>query len=140
MKRNLIDERTERINGTVSFYILILTQLALVGVMVYKRYFLGLPETAYSEISWIALVSMAGYWAVRLFLSGILPVLSFRKMILIYFGLVAMISIPTYLIHGWPEKEHWFEVLYPLIGAAIVLGIYSLVAYLGKRRVDRLNE
>lgn len=138
MKQTLVDERTEQINGMVSFFCLMLTQLALVGVTLYKRYFLGLPPAAYAEITWIAGLSMASYWAIRLYLSGILPVISFRAMLAIYAFLVAAISIPTYFIHGWPAPERWFEVLYPFAGVAVVLGFYSLVAYLGKRRLEQM--
>jgi len=138
MKRRFLDERTEHINGLVSFFFLMLTQLALVGVMVYKRYILGLPPEAYAEITWIAGLSMAGYWAIRLYLSGILPQFSLKKMLVIYFLLTAAISIPTYFIHGWPAAERWYEVLYPFIGVAVLLGFYSLVAYLGKRRLEKM--
>ncbi len=138
MKHIFVDERTEQINGLVSFLCLLLTQLALVGVVVYKRYFLGLPQAAYAEISWIAGLSMGGYWAIRLYLSGILPVIRFKKMLMIYILLVAFIFIPTYLIHGWPEADRWYEVLYPFGGVAVVLGFYSLVAYLGKRRLEQM--
>ncbi len=138
MKRTFIDERTEHINGLVSFYCLLVTQLALVGVMVYKRYVLGLPPQAYAEIIWISVLSMASYWAIRLYLSGILPVISFGKMLVIYLIAVTAIFIPTYFIHGWPEKARWYEVLYPFIGVAVVLGFYSLVAYLGKRRLEKM--
>lgn len=138
MKRVFVDERTEHINGLVSFSCLMLTQLALVGVMVYKRYFLGLPPEAYAEITWIAGLSMGGYWALRLYLSGILPVISFKKILAIYVVLVAVIFIPTYFIHGWPAADRWYEVLYPFIGVAAALGFYSLVAYLGKRRLEQM--
>ena len=138
MKHIFVDERTEHINGLVSFFCLMLTQIALVGVMVYKRYVLGLPPAEYAEITWIALLSMGGYWAIRLYLSGILPVIAFKKMLVIYIILVAIIFIPTYFIHGWPGAERWYEVLYPFIGVAVILGFYSLVAYLGKRRLERM--
>jgi len=139
MKHIFVDERTEHINGLVSFFCLMLTQIALVAVIVYKRYFLGLSQEVYAEISWIAGLSMGGYWAIRLYLSGILPVISFKKMVAIYIVLVAVIFIPTYLIHGWPAAERWYEVLYPFIGVAVVLGFYSLMAYLGKRRLEQMS-
>jgi hypothetical protein len=137
MKKLFVDERTERINGLVSFFCLIFTQTALVGVIVYKRYFLGLPEEAYAEISWIVGLSMGGYWAARLFFSGILPVISLKKMLLLYVILVAVIFIPTLLIVGWPAPDRWYEVLYPFIGVAVIMGVYSLVAYLGKRWIEK---
>lgn len=138
MKHTFIDERTQHINGLVSFFCLMLTQFALVGVIVYKCYVLGLPPEAYADIAWIACLSMGGYWAARLYLSGILPVISFKKILVIYFVLVAVIFIPTYLIHGWPPAESWYEILYPFMGVAVALGFYSLIAYLGKRRLEQI--
>ena len=139
MKPVFVDERTEHINGLVSFFCLMLTQIALVGVMVYKRYVLGLPPAEYAEITWIALLSMGGYWAIRLYLSGILPVIPFTRLLVIYVLVVAVIFIPTYLIHDWPATERWYEVLYPFIGVALVLGVYSLIAWLGKRRIEQIS-
>jgi hypothetical protein len=136
MKRMFLDERTERINGRVSFIVLMLTHLALAGLVVYRRYFLGLPETEVVELNWILGLSMGGYWALRLYFSGILPVVSFRKMLTIYLAAVALIFIPTLLIVGLPAPDRWYEMLYPFIGVALVLGFYSLVAWLGKRRLD----
>ncbi len=139
MKPILVDERTEHINGMAALICLVLTQLALMGVVVYKRYILGLPQEAYTEITWIAFFSMGGYWLIRLYLSGVLPVLSIKQILVIYVLLVAVISVPTYFIHGWPAAENWYEVLYPVIGVALVLGFYSLAAYLGKRRIEQMN-
>jgi magnesium-transporting ATPase (P-type) len=137
MKRLFLDERTERINGQVSFICLMLTQAALAGVIVYKRYILGLPEEKNAEIAWIVSVSMAGYWAIRLYFSGILPVISFKKMLALYITLVTCIVIPTYFIHGLPVPERRYELFYPFIGVALILGFYSLLAYLGKRRIEK---
>jgi hypothetical protein len=136
MKR-MMDERTEGINGLVSFYVLMLTHLALAMVIVYKAYVLKLPEDTYAELSVILGLSMGGYWALRLYFSGILPVISFKKLLVIYCVLVAMIWIPTYLIVGWPDPSQWYQVLYPFVGVAVMLGFYSLVAYLGKRRLEK---
>ncbi|MBN2548532.1 MAG: hypothetical protein JXB15_05225 [Anaerolineales bacterium] len=138
MKNMMMDERTERINGWISFFILMLTHIALAGTLMYKRYILGLPSEAYSDISLILLFSMGGYWAFRLYLSGILPVISWQKMVVIYFVLVLAISIPTYLIVGWPAPGRWFEVLYPAIGVAVVMTFYTLIAYFGKRRLEKM--
>ncbi len=138
MKNFFGDERTEHVNGMVSFFVLLLTQLALAGVILYKRYHLGLPQEAYADITWIAGLSMGSYWAIRLYLSGILPVISFKKILVIYFVLVAFISVPTVLIHGWPAAQNWYEVLYPVIGVAVLLGFYSLMAYLGRRRIEKM--
>jgi peptidoglycan/LPS O-acetylase OafA/YrhL len=140
MKRILVDERTEHVNGMVSFLCLMLTQLALVGVILVKRYFLGQPPEAYAEITWIAFLSMGSYWAIRLYLSGILPVISLKAMLLIYVIAVLAISVPTYFIHGWPAPERWFEVLYPVIGVAVIMLTYWLIAYFGKKHLEKFNK
>jgi hypothetical protein len=137
MKTKLIDERTEQINGLISTLILMLTYVAMGGVIGYERYVLGLPEEEYNELSWILCLSMGSYWALRLYLSGILPVISFRKLVITYFILVAVILIPTILIVGFPTPENYYQMLYPFIGVAVILGFYTLVAYLGKRRLEK---
>ncbi len=137
MKTSMIDERVERINGQVSFYILVLTQIGLAGILCYKRYIQGLPMSESVSLAWLLGFSICGYWGLRLYLSGALPVLSFKKLLLIYLIAVALIAIPTYLIRGLPEPQLWYEVLYPFIGVAVVLGIYYLVSYFGKRRLDK---
>jgi hypothetical protein len=135
--KHMIDERTERINGLVSFYVLMLTQLALAMVIMYKRYVLGLPIEEYAEMSVIMGLSVGGYWALRLYFSGILPMVSLKRLVVIYFVAVALIWIPTYLIVGWPDPSKWYEVLYPFIGVGVALGVYALAAYLGKRRLGK---
>ncbi len=133
-----MDERTERLNGQISFYILMLTQAALALLIAYKRYIQGLEPSYYSGFSFLVLLSMLSYWAARLYLSGILPVISLRKLGLLYIILVLLIEIPAFLISGMPEPGRWYEVLYPFVGVALVLAFYALVAYSGKRRIEKL--
>lgn len=139
-KRFAVDERTEQLNGRISFICLMLTQLALVGVIVYKRYGLGLPMAEYDELNWLVGLSMGGYWAARLYFNGVLPVIPLKTLAVIYVGAVALIFIPTLLIVGWPAPERWYEVLYPFIGVAVIMAVYTLIAYFGKRRLDKLVE
>lgn len=137
MKTQMIDERIERMNGQISFLFLHLTQIGLAGILFYKRYMQGLPTSETNLLAWLLGLSIGGYWSLRLYLSGILPLVSFRKLLMIYLVAVAFITIPTYLIHGLPEPERWYEVLYPFIGVAVVLGLYFLVSYFGKRRLEK---
>jgi len=83
---------------------------------------------------------MLVYWAARIYLSGILPVISLKKLALIYIITVLLIYIPTYFIVGLPSAGNWYQVLYPFIGVALILAFYTLVAYLGKRRLQREVE
>lgn len=133
----ILDERSERINGQISFYLLMLTQVALALLIAFKRYIQGLDTSYYEGFNAILLISMLSYWAIRLYLSGILPVVSLRKLAVLYIILVMLIEIPAFLIVGMPEPARWYEVLYPFIGVAVILGFYELVAYLGKRRLQK---
>ncbi len=132
-----LDERSERINGLISFCILMLTQVALGLLIAYKRYIQGLDTAFYGNFGVVLLISILSYWTIRLYLSGILPVISFRKLVLLYFILVVLIELSAFLISGMPEPGLWHEVLYPFIGVAVILGFYALVAYLGKRRIQK---
>jgi len=53
-----LDERSERINGQISFYILMLTQAALALLIAYKRYIQGVDIAYYESFSNILLLSM----------------------------------------------------------------------------------
>ncbi len=130
-----MDERIERINGRISFYLLMLTQAGLAFLIVYKRYIQGLDTAYYSGFNTILLVSFLTYWGFHLYFSGILPVISFRKLALIYAGIVLLIEVLAYLISGPPTP--WYEVFYPVVGVAIVITMYALVAYLGKLRLKK---
>jgi hypothetical protein len=138
MSQKYVDERIERLNGQVSFFFLMITQVAMGGIIFFKRYVLGLPTSANSELLWLLALSAGGYWTSRLYFDGSLPVISLRNTILIYLGLVALVCVPTYLIHGLPIPERWYEVLYPFIGVGIALAVYSLLAYFGKRRLEKM--
>jgi hypothetical protein len=137
-KLKTIDERTERLNGQISFFILMLTHIALAGVIFYKRYIQGLDVEYYQTFSAILIVSMMAYWAARLYLSGILPVISWGALLGIYVALVLVIAIPSALIHGLPTAENWDTTLLPAtLGPAVVVIGYWLIAYFGKRRLEK---
>jgi len=136
-----MDERGERLNGQVSFCILMLTQAALALLIAYQRYVQGLDTSYYQGFNIILATSMLSYWAARLYLSGILPVISLRTMLGIYVLLVATISIPSAIIHGLPTLQNWQNTLLPAAaGPAAIIALYWIIAYLGKRRLDRSIE
>ena len=134
-----MDERAEQLNGRISFFILMLTQ-AGVGLLIgYRRYLLNSDPASYSGFTSLLLVSMMSYWAFRLYLSGILPVISWKRMLLIYLAAVSIISVPSAIIHGLPTAENWQNTILPAaLGPALVLALYWLIAYLGKRRLDKV--
>jgi hypothetical protein len=134
----LVDERGERINGYVSFFVLMLTQMALFGTLAYRRYALGMDVSQQAEFTIIAIASFALYWGARLYFSGIFPKPSPRNLVVVYAILVAALVIPSLFIHGLPTIKNWMSgILLQFIAPAVVLGLYSLIVQLGQRRLDR---
>lgn len=134
-----MDERAEHINGRISFFVLMLTHAGVALLIAYKRYIQGLDTAYYNGFNVILLMSILGYWGLRLYFSGILPVISIRRLALIYVGVVLLIEILAFLIAGRPTP--WYEALYPVLGVAAVMALYALIAYMGKRRLQKyLNE
>ncbi|MBN1371027.1 MAG: hypothetical protein JW987_03625 [Anaerolineaceae bacterium] len=137
-KSPTMDERTERLNGQVSFLVLMLTHLALAIAILYKRYIQGLDVEYYQTFTAIQAASMFLYWGMRLYLSGVLPMISWRALLGIYAALVMMISIPSALIHGLPTAQNWTSTILPaMLGPAVLVVGYWLIAYFGKRRLDK---
>ena len=67
-----IDERTELVNGRLSFIFLGLTQFALYVAIVYQRYIEGVPNVYYNDVAIIMILSILGYWAARFYFGEIL--------------------------------------------------------------------
>ncbi len=137
-KQPILDERTQRLNGQISFYVLMLTHLVLGSTIFYLRYIRNLDVEYYQTFSFILLGSILAYWAARLYTAGILPVISWGALLGIYVALVLVIAIPSALIHGLPTTQNWTTTILPaLLGPAIVVVAYWLIAYFGKRRLDK---
>jgi hypothetical protein len=138
MMKQAIDERTELINGKVSAVVLLSTQVALALAIFYKRYIQHLDTSYTGAFSTILIVSMGIYWGFRLYLSGALPVLPLRVYIAKYFAIVAVIVIPSGIIHGWPTAQNWTNTILPAATVpAIVVFLIWLIAFLGKRRIEK---
>lgn len=132
------DERLQQINGRVSFFVLMFTHIAMGLVVFYKAYILDVPSQQFREWSWILLFSSYGYWAARMYFSGVLPSLRVRTLLLIYVVFVAIIAIPTMMIHGLPDLSDWQNNILPvLLGPAIIVGIYAVIIYFGGKRLEK---
>ncbi len=132
------DERTERINGRISLVFLLLTQVGLLAAMLHKAYVRQLPPEEYNDLRIILALSVFGYLAARLYYGGLLPVFSLKKLLLVYAGLVAFLLATISIWLGFPEPSEWANTLLPVIvGPAIVLGLYTLIAHLGQKRIEK---
>lgn len=133
------DERTENLTGRISLIFLSLVQVLSLLMIIYQRYLKNLPAPYYNDLGILFGISTVGFWLVNLYLGGVLPILSFRRAVTVYLLMVASIAIPYTLIRGLPEGSLWITwILVTLGGPGILVGGYSLAAYLGKRRLDRM--
>jgi hypothetical protein len=132
------DERVVRINGQVSFYVLMLTHIAMTAVILYRIYVRGLNENSHRGFQIVLLLSIAGYWGARLYFSGTLPVLSRKQFLSIYAILVGGLFGFLSWRYGLPKMETWYNTLLPVVtGPALILGFYNLMAYWGQRRLEK---
>ena len=133
------DERSDNVTGKLALIFLSLTQAGLFFLIVYQRYIQDRPPVYYNDLAVIFAISVVGYWMVSFYLGGLLPEISTRTILVIYLGLVALIALPYTLIRGLPDRDllaTWFLVIFG--GPALLVGGYSLAAYLGKKRLDQL--
>ena len=132
------DERTQIVTGKIAVIFLGLTQTALLGIILYRRYFLGQSEGYYADIRTVLLVSVFGYIAARLYYGAVLPVLSFKTIVYIYLGFVTFLTVVLSIWYGLPSLDNWQNTILPvLLGPAILISLYWLIAYLGKKRMDK---
>jgi hypothetical protein len=132
------DERSHQINGMIAQVFLGLTQIFLAAILFYRLYVLGQPDAQLNDLRLLLAFSIFGYIAARLFFGGILPELSWKPALIAYAALAGLITVVCLLIYGWPAPADWAVTWLPaLLGPAIIVGLYALVAYLGKRRVER---
>ncbi len=132
------DERMIGLTGKLANIALSLTQLALLGAILYRRYVLGQGEENYNDIQVILGLSLSGYIAARLYFGAVLPVMSFKKTLRIYFVSVAVLFIILSFMYGLPSYDEWNNTILPVVlGPAIILGLYWGFAYFGKRRSEK---
>ncbi len=132
------DERMQIISGKIAMIFLGLTQTALLGITLYRRFFLGQSEENYSDISIVLMLSVFGYIAARLYYGAVLPVLSIKTLVYIYVGLVTFLMITLSIAYGLPTIDDWQNTFLPVvIGPAILISFYWLIAHLGKMRMEK---
>ena len=133
-----IDERSRQTATRSAYFFLHITQLLLAGVIFYRLYILGQPDGELRDFQLVLGFSIFGYMGTQLYLGGILPVLNLKGALLVYGILVAMVAGGSLLAYGVPPLSDWSSTWLPaFLGPAILVGLYALLAWLGKRRLER---
>ena len=133
-----IDERSQVVAGQSAMIMLGLTQVALGAVLMIRLYVFNQPDAELRDIQWVLLGSIVGYFALRSFLGGIMPVPTMKQAVLAYLGMTLFLFVVLSLWLGLPDLSDWTNNVLPaILGPAIIVGGYWLIAALGKRRVER---
>lgn len=136
-----IDERTRSTARHAAAIWLGVTQLLLVGVIFYRLYVLGQPDEEIRDFQAVMAISLFGYVALQLFLGGVMPVPTWKGALVSYVLLAGAIAAISLTIHGWPQPDEWRTTWLPgLLGPALLIGAYVLVARLGRWRIERQLE
>ena len=134
----LTDERMQIITGRIAVICLSLTQLALLSIILYRRYYLGQNEYQYKDINLVLGLSLFSYFAARLYYGAVLPILSIKKLAYIYLGFVVFLTVVLSLWLGLPTLDNWQNTILPVVlGPAIIVFLYWLMAHLGQKRMEK---
>jgi len=135
------DERTESNTRYAAALWLGVTQILLAGVLFYRLYVVGQPDEEISDFKAVFGISVFGGLALQLFLGGILPALTWRGALAAYGTLTFFVVTGCLVVYGWPQPAEWANTWLPaLLGPALIVGAYALVARLGQWRIERQIE
>jgi hypothetical protein len=132
------DERSEQVAGRSAMVVLGLTHVALGAVLFIRLYVRDQPDAEVRDIQLVLLGSLVGYFALRSFLGGIMPVPTLKQAITVYLSLFTLLFVVLSIWLGLPELKEWSTTILPVaVGPAIVVGGYWLIALMGQKRVER---
>ena len=133
-----LDERTRSTTRYAAAIWLGVTQVLLAGVVFYRLYVLGQPDEEIRDFQAVLAISLFGYAALQLFLGGVMPIPTWKGAIVSYLALTGLITAVCLVVYGWPQPKEWANTWLPaLLGPALLVGAYMLVARLGQWRIER---
>ena len=141
LNRFNVDERSRQTATRTAYFFLHITQLLLAAVLFYRLYVLGQPDGEVRDIQAVLAISIFGYMGTQLYFGGILPVPNLKGALIAYGILAGLVTAVGLLAYGLPPLSDWATTWLPaILGPAILVGLYTLFAWLGKRRLERLIE
>jgi magnesium-transporting ATPase (P-type) len=134
----LKDERTSLVSAKVSQVILVLTQTALLCIILYRGYALNQPDDQILDLRILLALSVFGNIFATLLFSGNFPRLSAKALFLTYLALVVLLFAVLSIWLGLPNLDEWQLTILPvLVGPAILVGLYWLAVKFGEERLNR---
>lgn len=115
-----------------------LTQVALGTIILVRLYILDQPDAEVRDFQIVLLGSIVGYFILRSFLGGIMPVPTARQAVIAYVLMVVGLFTVLSLWLGLPDLSEWTTNILPVtLGPGLIVGGYWLIAALGKWRIER---
>ena len=141
MKPSIFDERTLQIHARISMFSLMLTQLGLLAIILFRVYYIKQPDNANNDLRILLGLSVFGTLLTTLFYGGMVPQIKLKTVVAIYVGFVAFLFIVLTIWLGPPDLNDWQNNILPVVvGPAIMLGAYWMFAWLGRRRIEKQIE
>jgi phosphoglycerol transferase MdoB-like AlkP superfamily enzyme len=133
-----LDERARANTRYAAAIWLGVTQVLLFAVIFYRLYILGQADDELRDFQAVLAISLFGYMGLQLFLGGVMPVPTWKGMMVSYVVLTGIITVVCLAIYGWPEASQWANTWLPaLLGPAILVAAYAAVARMGQWRIER---
>jgi hypothetical protein len=133
----LRDERTALVTARVSQVTLALTQVTLLGIILYRGYVLNQPDSQLTDLRVLLALSVFGNIIATLFFSGNFPRPNTKVLVLAYVSLVMVLFAILSIWLGLPSLSEWQSTILPiLVGPAVLVGLYWLAVKLGEDRLE----
>jgi len=132
------DERTRTNTRYAAAIWLGVTQVLLAAVIFFRIYVTGQADEELRDFQFVLAVSIFGHLALQLFLGGVMPVPTWRGAFVSWAVLAGVIVAGCLAFYGWPVPEQWANTWLPaLLGPALIVACYALVARAGQWRIER---
>jgi hypothetical protein len=142
-----MDERNKLIAYKVATIMYLLTILAMQGIVIYRQFALGQVISDFEDIAILMTINSLFLISALLYF-GAIPIrrLKIKSILLIYLGLVILGSLFTYAKYNIFQSPglsigqllHKTLIIAAILG--IILGFWMLLAFLGKKRIEKELE
>ncbi len=139
-----LDERNMDVILRVSGVMYYLTLVALIVILSYRQFVLDQPLQAYQDIANILVANVLVFIGLILYLGGIsVPRMTIRSVVALYLGFVvfgfAFTTFKYTVLLGEPLTLAMFLDNLLVVSAicGILVLIWSLIAYIGNRRIEK---
>ena len=143
----IMDERNKLVACNVISKMYFLTIISMVGIVIYRQFFLGQDISEFEDVAIIMTVNTL-FLISSLLYFGALPIrkLKIKSILLIYFAFIVLGSLFTYAKYnifrsqGLSLEQLFDKLIIIFIITGLMMGFFVLFSFLGKRKIDKELE